>query len=81
MTQKPIFTEKGKSYRSDDMRYNFESGKARINKMITQEGEGFLHGEKIKKTGTSAFYDEFQGAKSFDMLNGWGTNRSGFTRR
>jgi hypothetical protein len=38
MTQKPIFTEKGKSYRSDDMRYNFESGKARINKMITQEG-------------------------------------------
>ena len=56
MTQKPIFTEKGKSYRSDDMRYNFESGKARINKMITQEGEGFLHGEKIKKTGTSAFY-------------------------
>jgi lipopolysaccharide assembly outer membrane protein LptD (OstA) len=56
MTQKPIFTEKGKSYRSDDMRYNFESGKARINKMITQEGEGFLHGEKIKKTGSSAFY-------------------------
>jgi lipopolysaccharide assembly outer membrane protein LptD (OstA) len=56
MTQKPVFTEKGKSYRSDEMRYNFESGKAIIYKMITQEGEGFLHGEKIKKTDGSAFY-------------------------
>ena len=56
MDQKPLFTEKGKTYRSDEMRYNFKSGKARINKMITQEGEGFLHGEKIKKTGSSAFY-------------------------
>lgn len=54
--QKPLFTEKGKTYRSDDMRYNFNTGKARINKMITQEGEGFLHGEKIKKTGSAAFY-------------------------
>ncbi len=56
MTQKPIFTEAGKTYRADAMRYNFETGKARINKVITQEGEGFLHGEKIKKTAGAAFF-------------------------
>ena len=54
--QKPIFTEKGKQYRADEMRYNFESQKARINKVITQEGEGFLHGEHIKKTDEKTFY-------------------------
>lgn len=56
ITQKPIFTEKGKSYRADQMRFNFETKKARINKVITQEGDGFLHGEKIKKTGGDFFY-------------------------
>jgi hypothetical protein len=56
ITQKPLFTEAGKSYRSDEIRYNFESGKARINKIITQEGDGFIHGEKVKKTAGAAFF-------------------------
>jgi len=56
MQQKPIFTEAGKTYRADEMRYNFETGKARINKVITQEGEGFLHGERVKKTGGASFF-------------------------
>lgn len=56
MVQKPIFTEAGKVFRADEMRYNFETGKARINKVITQEGEGFLHGERIKKTNGNAFF-------------------------
>ena len=56
MRQKPLFSEAGKTYRADEMRYNFESGKAHINKVITQEGEGFLHGEKVKKTNGQAFF-------------------------
>lgn len=56
ITQKPIFTEAGKTYRADEMRYNFETGKARINRVITQEGEGFLHGERVKKTGGASFF-------------------------
>lgn len=56
VTQKPIFTEKGKPYRADEMRYNFETQKAFINKVITQEGEGFLHGERIKKINENTFY-------------------------
>lgn len=56
MQQKPIFHEGGKSYRADAMRYNFESKKAFIKKVITKEGEGFLHGEKIKKVSDDVFY-------------------------
>ncbi len=54
--QKPIFTESGKSYRADTMRYNFKSKKAQIKKVITQEGEGFLHGDKVKKVSDKVLY-------------------------
>lgn len=56
LKQKPVFTEAGKQYRADEMRYNFQTKKARINKVITQEGEGFLHGETVKMTGDQVFY-------------------------
>lgn len=56
ITQKPVFTEQGKQYQADEMRYNFATKKARINKVITQEGEGFLHGEKVKMTGDKVLY-------------------------
>lgn len=54
--QKPVFTENGKSYRADTMRYNFKSKKAMIKKVITQEGEGFLHGGKVKKVSDKILY-------------------------
>ncbi len=56
ITQKPIFTENGKSYRADEMRYNFSSKKAKIKKVITKEGEGFLHGEEVKKVDEKTFF-------------------------
>lgn len=54
--QKPVFTESGKAYRADNMRYNFETKQAKIYKVITKEGDGFLHGEEVKKTGENTFY-------------------------
>lgn len=56
VVQKPIFTEGGKSYRADTMRYNFDSKKAKIKRVITKEGEGFLHGEDVKKVNDNVFY-------------------------
>jgi lipopolysaccharide assembly outer membrane protein LptD (OstA) len=53
--QKPIFTEKGKDYQTDTMRYNFRTQKAKIYKVITAESEGFLHGDQIKKNGEVYF--------------------------
>ena len=56
VSQKPLFTEGDKTYRADEMHYNFDSKKAKIKKVITQEGEGFLHGEKVKKVGDKVLY-------------------------
>lgn len=44
----PEMTEGGKSYTMEDVYYNFKSRKAKIKNMMTQEEEGYLHGEKLK---------------------------------
>ncbi len=46
---KPVFTEKEKSFKSDNMTYNFNTKKGIIKKIISQEGEGYLHGQTVKK--------------------------------
>lgn len=46
---KPEFKEKNKSFNSDVIRYNFNTKKGVIKNVITQEGEGYLLGEKVKK--------------------------------
>ena len=45
----PEMEEKGQSYKMDDLRYNFNTRKARITNMITKEAEGLLQGKDIKK--------------------------------
>lgn len=49
LINKPIFTESGKAYTSNVMRYNYKSKKGYIKKVKTKEGEGYLHGKTIKK--------------------------------
>lgn len=56
ITQLPVFTDKGKVYRTDTMRYNFDTKKAYIRTIITQEGEGYIHGEKVKMANENTFY-------------------------
>ncbi|MFH1120852.1 MAG: putative LPS assembly protein LptD [Bacteroidota bacterium] len=46
---KPEFTEGEQSFRSEEMQYNFKTRKGMIKNVITQEGEGYLHGEVVKK--------------------------------
>lgn len=46
---KPEMTEGNEVYKMEGVRYNFESRKALINNMITQDSEGFLHGDRLKK--------------------------------
>lgn len=45
---RPVMTEGAKVYNMEELRYNFNSGKARIKNMITNEDEGILHGRNIK---------------------------------
>ncbi len=46
---KPIFSQDGDKYNTDTIRYNFKSRKAIIKNIVTQQGEGFVQGEKVKK--------------------------------
>ena len=46
---RPVFAESGASYTMDSITYNFESGKAKIQGVATQQGDGFLIGDDVKK--------------------------------
>ena len=48
ITGMPTMTQGGKTYTMEELRYNFDTGKARISNMVTQEQEGILHGRNIK---------------------------------
>ena len=48
ITGQPVMEQGDQSYTMEEVRYNFETRKARINNMITQEQDGILHGKKIK---------------------------------
>lgn len=45
---RPVMSMDGQSYNVDHVYYNFESRKAKIKNMITQQQEGILHGENLK---------------------------------
>ena len=44
----PVMKQGEKSYTMEEVRYNFETKKARITNMVTQEQDGILHGKNIK---------------------------------
>lgn len=48
ITGQPVMEQGGKSYTMEEVRYNFDTQKARIKNMVTQEQEGILHGKNIK---------------------------------
>ena len=48
ITGRPVMEQGGKTYEMEEVRYNFETMKARITNMVTQEQDGILHGKNIK---------------------------------
>ena len=53
---KPYFKQADAEYSADTIAFNYDTKKGIIHGVITQEGEGFLHGEKIKKVNDSVMY-------------------------
>ncbi|MCF8296519.1 MAG: hypothetical protein K9J13_03150 [Saprospiraceae bacterium] len=47
---KPEFMEGDQSFKSKTISYDFKTKKGLIQNVITQEGEGYLHGELVKKS-------------------------------
>jgi hypothetical protein len=53
---KPIFKQGSERYDSDEIKYNFKTRKAIIKGLITQQSDGFVHGETVKKDDEDNLY-------------------------
>ena len=53
---KPLFVQGKTEYNANTIAYNIKSQKGIISGVITQEGEGFLHGDKVKRANDSIMY-------------------------
>lgn len=58
MIEKPIFKQGSEEYESETMRYNFETEKAFITKVVSEQGEGFILSDRTKKIGKEIFITE-----------------------
>lgn len=45
----PEFTQGEQTFKSNTMTYNFDTKKGIITRVVTEDGNGFLHGQKVKK--------------------------------
>jgi len=52
----PIFKNGAEVYETKDITYNFKTGRARISEVVTQQGEGYLHGETVFKNADNELF-------------------------
>ncbi len=52
----PIFHNGQEVYETETITYNFKSGNAKISGVVTQQGEGFLHGETVFKNNKNELF-------------------------
>jgi hypothetical protein len=53
---KPVFNQGSEKYVANEMTYNFKTKRAKIQGIVTQQGEGYIHGESVKKTPENEMY-------------------------
>ncbi len=53
---RPLFKQGDEEYLADTIRFNYNTNKGIITSVITQEEDGFLHGDKIKKMNDSVMF-------------------------
>ena len=53
---RPYFKQGDAEYHADSITFNYNTQKGIIQSVITQEGDGFLHGRKVKKVSDSVMY-------------------------
>ena len=53
---RPVFADGGTPYESQTMSYNFKSRKGLINNVTTQQGEGYMTSNTVKKGAEDEFY-------------------------
>ena len=53
---RPLFTEENESFTAEEITYNFKTKKCSVKKITTQEGEGYILGQTVKKVTDDIFY-------------------------
>jgi len=53
---KPKFSEGGQTFDASQMDYNFKTKKGLISDVFTKQGDGYLHGDKVKKNELDEFF-------------------------
>ncbi|MBQ9418098.1 MAG: LPS-assembly protein LptD [Bacteroidales bacterium] len=53
---RPYFKQQEDEYHADTITFNYSTKKGIIQGVITQEGDGYLHGKKVKKMNDSVMY-------------------------
>lgn len=53
---KPVFSEGAQTFDALAMDYNFKTKKGRISSVFTRQGEGYLHGDQVKRNEKDEFY-------------------------
>lgn len=54
--QRPVFDNADGKYDAGEITYNFETKKGKIKDVITQQGEGYIHGRDIKKDSANVYF-------------------------
>ncbi|MEI9918635.1 MAG: putative LPS assembly protein LptD [Bacteroidota bacterium] len=52
----PIFKDGGQTYETHDMIYNFKTKRAKISEVVTKQGEGFIHGDRVYKNSRNELF-------------------------
>ncbi|PCH65043.1 MAG: hypothetical protein COC01_10490 [Bacteroidetes bacterium] len=53
---KPVFEDNEQSFSAKTITYNFETTKGLITQVITQEGEGYIHSDTVKKHANDVYF-------------------------
>ncbi|MFB6318882.1 putative LPS assembly protein LptD [Saccharicrinis sp. FJH54] len=55
LIETPEFTDDGTTYKQEELTYNYNTGKALIKNVVTEQGEGFVTSETTKRINDDAF--------------------------
>lgn len=55
MAGKPVFKQAGDEFRAESMKYNMDTKKGIVTNIKTQQGDGYIHGQVVKKYEESSY--------------------------
>ena len=52
----PVFKDAGQTYAAKNIAYNYKTRRGRISEVVTQQGEGYIHAEVVKRNENNEFF-------------------------